>query len=158
MGLDVGIMLVVGVPLLDTGEIVTNEEVFEETNTFGKPTGRKVTVRTAFFIARNDQRFEIGSNERNLNFSGSIEYDLSSFPEGLVHLSDWNRVDPIQVILGVKVSSSMGVIPLEDRFEQYRKYTLEDITAAQDKAQEEIYQLTGFYGCPEIFVIATYSY
>ncbi len=156
MGLNVSIKLIVGVPLLSLGSVKEEAREVTLTDALGKPTGESATLKEIYFVALNDTRYLIASNEQHIaNGWGDVvvEYFYHQLPSH--YQSNGNGGLPEQVIVGEEIETiSSG--PQMDRFETF---TISNIKSVQDLFPKVAYWIKETFGyVGEIFVIAQAGY
>lgn len=159
MGLDVSVVLIVGVPLAVIGPEEEETEQARTTDRLGKPTGKMVTIRRAYFCAPNGQRFLVGSNEQGvLEDDNEIGYELAlGLEDEWVHVSDGENLAPDTAIIGLQVEPEIK-LDNDDRHEGFRGAQTGQIVTTTERVKTELFQRFGYTGPVYVVALAGYSY
>jgi len=167
MGLDVSVNLLVGVRLLDLGELETTAKSIELTNKLGRKIGRSAVLQQECLKTPHG-RFLLGSNEDSLSSdysSDRIQYfyhELLGISEidadedlyyRWIHESDSG---PDQVIVGQAVATIQG--PYAGMSGYFKAAHESSIAEAIVETKRELQERFGYQGPVYVVAQAHYSY
>jgi len=155
MGLDIGVKLIVGVPLERLGEIVETEHNVPKFDILGRQVGEVTMYQLYLRNAKAD--FLIGTNELALARGyGEIDNDFEGFQheswrEKWLHMSDYEG-GYSQTVIGLEMSPIM--VKESGRTENFRTYLNVDMS----EVKQELKDVFGYEGDVFLIAMATYSY
>jgi len=160
MGFDVSTSLIVGVPLLNLGNLQEETKQRTSFDRLGKPNGT-VIIKQVFFTALNDTRSLIASNKESIARRFVDNDLLVYFYDKLIEddENDWfHQSDgdggPGQVVIGLKPESIKG--PELERYESFDVVHLQAIQDLLSKVSENLKTKFGYIG--EIYIISQTNY
>lgn len=169
MGLDIGVSLIVGVPLSALGTVEEEVERKQATDGLGRPTGKLVTLKTIYLRTSNNLRFLIGTNEEHAltGKPDQIEYHLDSLwgiekgdvdtENNWLHTSDWDQMTMDTVIVGLNVDSEIDS-EVDDRHAGFEGAQIPNVQATAERVQEELSRRFGYAGKAYVLALASYDY
>ncbi len=162
MGLDVSTYLIVGVPLVNLGEIEEEIEHIQMMSPLGKPTGQQAKIRR-IYLSTNNHRYLIGSNEETIGSQyGNSRIDFFFDQMLSEEESEWlfrgGNDDQTGTVIGKPIKSMIKNPDEYARLQQFSASSLEQIQDAMPQVAKFLLDRFDYKGTLFIFAFASYSY